>query len=126
MLKTLPVRHLLLLLCLVWCSACEDRTIRLHPGLPEPDDETVVLDFTFRKSTNYIGFVKFQIFAHNIVAYNWNFGFIDKNNKLVTSNASSPGIFFPANGSYQVTLKGTDREQQEISVTKIVTITSYP
>lgn len=116
---------ILLLLFIMLSTACEDRTI-LHPGFPEPEDNTILLDFTYRKSTNYYGFAKFQILTHNIVAYNWSFGFLDKDGKLVTSTSSSPGIFFPANGSYEVTLKATDVEFHDISISKIITISSFP
>ena len=116
---------ILLLLFLGIGLGCEDRTI-LHPGFPEPKDDTVLLDFTYKISTNYYGFAKFQIFSQNIVAYNWSFGFLDKDGNLVTSDSSSPGIFFPANGNYQITLTGTDVDFHDLKVTKIVTISSFP
>lgn len=119
-----------LLRCLLVLStslffSCEDRTI-LYPGFPEPDDDTVLFDFTYRKSTNYYGFAKFQLLSNNIIAFEWTFGFLDKDGKLVTSTSSSPGIFFPANGNYEITLKGTDYKFQVISISKIITITNYP
>lgn len=117
--------HILLLLLFIIGLGCEDRTI-LHPGFPEPEDDTILLDFTYRKSTNYYGFAKFQIHSHNIVSFSWSFGFLDKDGKLVTSTSSSPGIFFPANGNYEVNLKGTDTNFHDISISKIITITNYP
>lgn len=105
--------------------ACEDRTI-LHPGFPEPEDDTVFFDFNYRVSTNYYGFVQFQNLSRNITSYEWSFGFLDKYGKLVTSKSASPGIFFPANGSYQVTLKGTDIYFNSFTVSKKVIIDNFP
>lgn len=111
---------------IIAASACEDRTI-LHPGFPiEKEDDTVLMDFTFQPSTNYYGFVKFHILSQNIIKYSWSFGFLDKNGQLVSSNSSSPGIFFPANGSYYVTLKGEDIDFNVISITKSVTVSNFP
>lgn len=105
--------------------ACEGHKI-LHPGFPEVEDDTVLLDFSYRKSTNYYGFAKFQLLSHNIAQFEWSFGFLDKDGKLVTSTSSSPGIFFPANGNYEVTVKGLDYNFRDLTATKIITITNYP
>lgn len=104
---------------------CEDRTI-LHPGFPDVEDDTILLDFSYRVSTNYYGYAQFQIMSQNIVSYEWSFGFLNKEGKLVTSTSSSPGIFFPANGQYKVTLKGLDRTFKSLVVSQTVTITNFP
>ncbi len=123
MFRPSPLHWLLILSMLL--LACEDRT-GLHPGFPAPEDDSVLLDFTYRKSTNYYGFAKFQLLSNNIVAFEWSFGFLDQNGDLVKSTSSSPGIFFPANGNYEITLKGTDRQFRDMAVSKIITITNYP
>ncbi len=120
------IQFLLSLVLLIGiCMSCEDRTIT-RPDFLEPEDNTILLDFTYRTSNNYYGFAKFQMLSNNIIHHDWSFGFLDKEGKLVTSNSSSPGIFFPANGSYEITLKGTGIDDNEIVVTKLITITNFP
>lgn len=106
-------------------SGCEDRTV-IVPGLPDADDDAIVLDFSYRISTNYVGFVQFNIISSNIKSYQWSFGFLDKNGELVTATTPSPGVFFPANGNYTVTLKGTDIYFKEYQTTKVIEIDSFP
>lgn len=113
---------------LACCSllGCEDHSV-LHPAfIEEKEDDRVWLDFTYRKSTQYYGFVKFQLSSQNIATYRWTFGFQDKDGNLVTSNSSSPGIIFPSNGTYTVTLKGEDLRLNPIEVIKNITITNFP
>jgi len=119
------MKRSLLLLLFGLLIACEDRTI-LHPGFPEVEDDTVFFDFNYRVSTNYYGFVQFQNLSRNIISYEWSFGFLDKSGNLVTSKASSPGIFFPANGHYQVRLKGQDIHYKDFTVSKIIEISNFP
>ncbi len=94
-------------------------------GFPLPEDGTTLLDFSYRESTNYAGFVQFIIHANNIKHYQWSFGFLDEKGQLVTSESSAPGIFFPANGHYNVTLKGIDKEDRATSVSKIVKVSNF-
>lgn len=107
------------------CTSCEDRTIT-RPDILEAEDKTILLDFVHRTSNNYYGFAKFQLLSNNIIHHDWSFGFLDKEGKLVTSVSTSPGIFFPANGSYEITLKGTGIDDKELVVTKSITITNFP
>ncbi len=106
-------------------SSCEDRTI-IVPEFPVADDDAIVLDFSHRISTNYVGFVQFNIISSNIKSYQWSFGFLNQNGDLVTATTPSPGIFFPANGNYTVTLKGTDIYFNEYKVAKSIEIDSFP
>lgn len=115
---------LLSLLLIFIMLGCKGGVIESE-GFPLPEDGTTLLDFSYRESTNYAGFVQFVIHANNIKQYEWSFGFLDEKGQLVTSNSSAPGIFFPANGHYSITLKGIDKEDHATSVNKIIEVSNF-
>jgi PKD repeat protein len=103
-------------------TSCEAPVIeRPDPFRKVPPIE-VVMDFTYRESPNPAGQVRFSNKSKGIQSFLWDFGFKNTKGEPVTSQETSPKIYYPANGYYPLTLKGIDLEGKERILYRTVVI----
>ena len=100
-------------------ASCQE--VFLVGQLPE-DNPVPQLDFDYRISQSFSGMVKFNNLSVGMEKYQWDLGYNDAQGSQTVLMETAPTVFFPANGSYRIVLKGYDSDGNDYRITKIIEV----